>query len=240
MPSCRNLSRRSAFTLIELLVVVTIIGILAALILPLMARLQVRGYETKTMSNMRAMGTALMTYAGDNSYQLPSRPPAQTDGTVADKWPVTLFPYLQDLSIYGSPVPDTGGKTYKVTDQKLYLSNSTNYTTYIYNGGNDVSPYNSGAPLPRLNIIQRPVQTILLGIPLPQKNNYYMDFAEGNNKDVLNLAAFGDGTPYIFCDGSARVLQVDPKVDNKAEPASSGTYTDWLWLFDKSAVGNIQ
>ena len=91
-----------------------------------------------------------------------------------------------------------------------------------------------------MNIIQYPSQTILLGVPLPQANNFYMDFTEQNNSQILNKTAFGDGTPYVFADGSARNLTVDPKADNKAQPVSSGTYTDWLWLFDKNRTDIIQ
>ena len=96
---------------------------------------------------------------------------------------------------------------------------------------------------PRLNVISLPSQTILLGIPLPQANNFYMDFTEGNNSAILNKTAFIDGTPYVFADGSSRILTVDPKgtaATNTAAPISSGTYTDWLWLFDKSQTSIIK
>lgn len=225
---------RAAFTLIELLVVITIVVVLAALTLPILSRVQARGYETKTLSNMRVMGIALMTYAGDNSYQLPGRV-AAVNGVTADKWPLILKPYIQDLTIYCSPIPDVGGKSYKVTDQTLLVSNTTNYTSYIYNGGNDVATDPAGSTaFPRLNVIGLPSQTILLGVPLPQADNYYMDFTEGNNSEILNKNAFADGTPYVFADGSARSLSVDKKANNSAAPISSGTYTDWLWLFDKA------
>ena len=106
--------RCRAFTLIELLVVITIIAVLASLLLPLLGRIQAKSYETKTLSNMRAMGVALLAYAGDNQYQLPGRVAANSDGTTPPKWPTVLQPYAGDLTVYGSPIPDAGGKPYKV------------------------------------------------------------------------------------------------------------------------------
>ncbi len=207
--------------------------------------MQAKGNETKTLSNMRQMGTAFLAYAGDNSYQLPGRVVAQPAGTTPDKWPVVLQPYIQDLNVYGAPIPNVNGKPYKISNPpkpypQAYLDNGTNYTTYIYNGMNDVVPYDSGGVPPRLNTLSQPSQTILLGVPLPQAANFYMDFAEKNEATVLNKTAFLDGTPYVFSDGSARVLVVDPKVDMKSAPVSSGTYTDWLWLVDKNNTTTIQ
>ena len=233
--------RRAAFTLIELLVVIGIVGILAALILPIYGTVQAKGNETKTLSNMRQMGIALLAYSGDNNYLLPNRvQSAGNDGTVADKWPRVLQPYLQDLHIYGCPLADVGGKSYKVTDLQLYLDNNTNNTSYIYNGGNDVQEFGQSGSFPRLNSLSQLTNTILLGIPLPRANNYYMDFAEQNNSMILNKTAFSDGTPYVFCDGSVRTLKVVAKVDNTKEPPDSGTYTDWLWLFNKDRVDLIK
>ena len=223
------------------MVVIAVIGILAALLLPMYEAIQLKGNETKTLSNMRQMGLAVLGYANDNSYQLPNRVQPPTNGsTVADKWPRVLQPYIQDLRVYGCPLADIGKKTYRVSDPQLYLDNGTNNTSYIYNGGNDVQEYGQSGSFPRLNSLSQPSEVILLGIPLPQANNFYMDFAEKNNDDVLNKTAFADGTPYMFCDGSSRTLKVVANVPDTAQPPDSGTYTDWLWLFNKDRAGLIQ
>ena len=232
--------RPAGFTLIELLVVVVIVVVIAAIALPVFSAIQGKGGETKTVANMRQMGIGLLAYANDNSYKLPNRVQPVDGAEEADKWPRLLHQYVEDLRIYGSPIPDKGGKSYRVARADLYLNNSTNYTTYIYNGGNDVQEEGSNTEFPRLNNLSNGADTILLGVPMPRANNFYMDFREKNNNGVLNKTAFPGGTPYVFCDGSSRMLKVVANVPNAARPPDSGTYTDWLWLFNKEAVGTIQ
>ncbi len=59
--------RQAGFTLIELLIVVAIIGLIAALAMPnLMSALQ-RAKQTKTVADIKSIGSALENYAVDNN-----------------------------------------------------------------------------------------------------------------------------------------------------------------------------
>jgi prepilin-type N-terminal cleavage/methylation domain-containing protein len=236
----------AAFTLVELLVVIVIIAVLAGLLLSEFGVITQRSKETVTLSNMRQFGMAALLYANDNNYRLPSRVTGtDQNGTVLDKWPVLLHQYIQDLRAYTSPIPPVNGKSYTVTDPSLLLSSTANNTSYIINGYNDTNqanPLTSASVPPQLNNIPTPAQTILFGIPYPQMNQFYMDFSEGagNNNEVVNRGAFGATSVWVFCDGSSRLLNYNTAENMKAAPATSGDYTDWLWLINKGAAGVIQ
>lgn len=63
--------KRAGFTLIELLIVIAIIGVLAALLVPTLANALEKSRESKTSSNLRQMGAALLLYATDNNQSFP-------------------------------------------------------------------------------------------------------------------------------------------------------------------------
>ncbi len=260
-------NRTSAFTLIELLVVITIIAILAGLLFTAMGSVGKMRDRTAGMSNVRQVGLAFTVYAGDHDYNIPGRVQDGTKGNV-DKWPAILAGYQTD--------PTSGVQTYNantdyIKDVRIYLapgycnndpnhpqtmtgaalatylvSNAPNHTSWTMNGYNDLGDKTTGAISVRINKFQSPSQTILLGMHQINKDHFYMDFADGDNKSVLKLDGYGSGdqagSVYVMVDGSARYITLAEY--NKPSPSStqfppSGSsnyndcYGDWLWLSQK-------
>ena len=139
------MNRRKAFTLIELLVVIAIIAILAAMLLPALAKAKQSGYRVVDLNNLKEMGIAMNLVAQDNGDVLPwanwlsgeeNAPTPQgwlytrdltANGTA--QFPAqtgSFWPVLQKPTIFLCPSDDTNAALFKMRPQQL--------SSYVING----------------------------------------------------------------------------------------------------------
>jgi prepilin-type N-terminal cleavage/methylation domain-containing protein/prepilin-type processing-associated H-X9-DG protein len=203
--------KRRGFTLIELLVVIGIIAILGALGFALAPSAIQHAQCAGCASRMHGLSLAFVQYAGDHDGQLPSR----TVGS-SDKWPVLLLPYVSDPKNYvdpGDPVASA------VASQDL-ASNNGNASSFFFNGFNDLGAYtNPSVTVTLANLTGS--NLALLGQKVHGSDQYYMDFVEGNEYDVLNKTAYFGGANYGFADGSVRYI-------------SLANYNNQMWLINQN------
>ena len=94
-----------AFTLIELLVVIAIIAILAALLLPVLAKAKEKGWRTQCVNNLKQMAVATQSYVDDHGDVLPGPLWAGQYDTYSNQGQdYTRLPYY--IAVYcGMPAP---------------------------------------------------------------------------------------------------------------------------------------
>ena len=79
-------NKERAFTLIELLVVIAIIAILAAMLLPALAKARERAHRIACVNNLRQIGMGMKTWAMDYNDRYPMQVPA-SEGGPPQGWP---------------------------------------------------------------------------------------------------------------------------------------------------------
>lgn len=199
---------RGGFTLVELLVVMGIIALLAAMLMPSLARAKAKANQTKCLNNLRQLGLSLTMYASDHNDEYPPRriPP--------DAWPHKLKPYFRDWLIIRCPSDRFGVVG-------LFADDSNPKRSFLINGFNDFfqdSLSKKEYVLHRHWLwphgmkesqIPRPSETIVFGEKRSGSPHVHMDVDQGNRGndfEEIEHARHGRGSNFVFADCSVRLL----------------------------------
>jgi prepilin-type N-terminal cleavage/methylation domain-containing protein/prepilin-type processing-associated H-X9-DG protein len=90
----RTPSKSTGFTLIELLVVIAIIAILAAMLLPALAKAKAKAHAARCTSNEKQIALGYLLYATDNADYLPVAGVVYSGGVSPVEWFLEISPYV--------------------------------------------------------------------------------------------------------------------------------------------------
>lgn len=176
-----------AFTLIELLTVIAIIAVLAAILMPVFARVKESARQATCMSNMHELYLKTSLYKQDNSDKMPPLllgVPENSDGT---PWTGTgvpvdpklmqrspLYPkYVQNIETFRCPNNPAGGAP---TTGATYHPTSA-FSGAVVNGqGVSIDGLPAGAPISFYSLDSYDVTAVIGGAPTDRQLVYCLDW----------------------------------------------------------------
>lgn len=211
--------RVSAFTLIELLTVIAIIGILAAILIPVVGKVRDSAKGAKCMSQVYAITMAYKTYPLDNDGRYPET--GNFDGAWGQFWTHRLLDYIDfpNKNLY-----NTNRDQYSPRDGYLWCPAEENHHGIADYGPSDfVIPHSHPPPLE--DDILDPSRTVLVGegILTPTGGGTWWlksgDFIRGGGAHVASgpvPTRHGDHGFFGFCDGHVEKISTQRLIDERA------------------------
>jgi prepilin-type N-terminal cleavage/methylation domain-containing protein len=219
--------QQRGFTLIELLVVIAIIAILAAMLLPVLAKAKGSALQTTCLSNLKQIMLANEGYVTDNQ----GRYPTESD---TDHWSNLLYyEYGRNTNILWCPTDVARGipATYAGTGP-----GDDTLRSYIANGWDEVFGYNGTTGTIgdlKESVFIYPAATAVFSEKSHNQNDYWADYLQPGN-DLTDKIKYGmHGAPMPSKKGGHNVACADGGV-RYLKFGQDISPVDWWLIFQKN------
>jgi len=252
---------RRAFTLIELLVVIAIIAIIAAMLLPALARAKVSAQRAACLNKERQWGLAMIMYTQGNDELIP-RESETTDGSSLLNWAQIVAG--DGGSVWYNALPRSirlkGAADYLTDKPAFYSTDSlfhcptapftpaTALDSFVYFSTAMNSKLITGGALSiKINSIKLPSNTViflenrLTGDPLVDANQSKTDLGQPSSYANRFAARHAKSGNLVFADGHARTYKGTEVVQTITGPDEGKAIlpqTEIVWTLDPASNPN--
>lgn len=199
--NARAVSSRSVagFTLVELLTVIAILGVLVAIVVPVVGKVRENGRQAVCVSNLRQIMGATLLYSQDNNGAMPLVVGPASLGE-SRRWATQIQPYLNPMAEARSIDPmsvfrcpgDEVERTSAAAADSTWCSYGLNIRVHVAGNVNNTAQK-------RFAAIVNPGRTILYGDVWYQANTVFQ--SHSLLQFIGDYHGGGRGSNYVFADG---------------------------------------
>lgn len=205
----------TGFSLLELLVAISVVAIIAGLAIVSMPKVRNTSDRVAAAASMRAIGTAILSYANDNHGKLPG-PLYYSQGPRYKKDVPGLLGYYL-WSYLGSPEPASSWQECEAINNPAYLSKRPSETSPAYivqrnvymPGQSGVSPFGYPAKESPLSMNALMEYNLREEWALQDLDQEHPDVATWNKSNLVSEPVHGDVRMTLFFDWHVEAVPVE-------------------------------